>query len=79
MNHKQVRMMNRALRRARLNEAKDKVKAEVLAGRLDQNFTPERAKRHMATIDSCRSLGDVHVTRKMVSGYAQNLARYITP
>lgn len=79
MNHKQVRVMNRALRRARLNEAKDKAKAEVLAGRLDQNFTPEQAKRHMTTIDSCRNLGDVHAARRMVSGYAQNLARYITP
>jgi hypothetical protein len=59
MNLKQRRALNRAERRARLSEVKEKLKARALATRLSINADPLDVKRWMADADDCRNFGDV--------------------
>lgn len=70
MNLKTARTMNRAHRRILLNAAKNKVKAEVLAKRMTEDFTVPQANRFIRDIESCRNLGDVYRMRLTVKTHA---------
>ena len=59
MNPKQRRALNRAERRTRLAEAREKLKARALATRLSINANSLDVKRWIADVDDCRSFGDV--------------------